>query len=180
MFQFFNINLYGLNKKENANKFISIGLVLIVLGTLSLLYKSLGIKIVSWLLGLSLLFIAYLNLKNINELSRYESKETLKPYKRNQAVLLLFVVLLFLFPTKIQGFISSIIGAYLVVNQLLKIAASKNNPYFRLGLSNILIFLFGITLIISPLFLSKFISSIMSFIVIIIGLNLFAIGNRIR
>ena len=180
MFQFFNINFDGLNKKENATKFISIGLILIVLGTLSLLYKSLGIRIVSWLLSLSLLFIAYLNLKNINELARYESKEELKPYKRNQAILLLFVVLLFLFPTKIQGFISSIIGAYLVVNQLLKVIASKNNPYIRFGLSNILIFLFGITLIMSPLFLSKFISSIMSFIVIIIGVNLFAIGNRLR
>ena len=167
MFQFFNINFDGVNKKENATKFISIGLVLIVLGTLSLL-------------GLSLLFIAYLNLKNINELSRYASKEELKPHKRNQAIILFFVVLLFIFPTKIQGFISSVIGAYLVVNQLLKIAASKNNPYFRFGLSNIFAFLFGITLIISPLFLSKFISSIMSFIVIIIGLNLFTMGNRLR
>ena len=180
MFQFFNINFDGVNKKENATKCISIGLVLIVLGTLSLLYKNLGIKIVSWLLGLSLLFIAYLNLKNINELSRYASKEELKPHKRNQAIILFFVVLLFIFPTKIQGFISSVIGAYLVVNQLLKIAASKNNPYFRFGLSNIFAFLFGITLIISPLFLSKFISSIMSFIVIIIGLNLFTMGNRLR
>lgn len=180
MFQFFNINFNGVNKKENATKFIVLGLVLIILGTLSLLYKNLGIKIVSWLLGLSLLFIAYLNLKNINELSRYASKEELKPYKRNQAIVLSFVVLLFIFPTKIQGFISSIVGMYLVISQLLKITSSKNNPYFKFGLSNIFIFLLGIILIISPLFLSKFISSIMSFIVIIIGLNLFNIGNRLR
>ncbi|QJA08910.1 hypothetical protein HF520_08085 [Romboutsia sp. CE17] len=180
MFQFFSFNLDGLNKKENAGRFISLGLVLIILGTLSLIYKGLGIKLVSWLLGLSLLFIAYLNLKNINELARYTPKEELKPYKRNQAVLLVVIVLLFLFPTKIQSMISLVLGVYLVVSQLLKITASKNDPYFRFGLLNILIFLFGLTLIISPLFLSRFISSIMSLIVIVIGLNLFATGNRLR
>lgn len=180
MFQFFNINFDGINKKENASKFIVIGLTLIILGTLSLIYKGLGIKLVSWLLSLSLLFIAYLNLKNINELSRYASKEELKPYKRAQAVLLTLVALLFLFPTKIQGFISSVIGVYMVINQLLKIVANKNNPYFKFGLSKILVFLLGIILIISPLFLSKFISSIMSFIVILIGLSLFTKGNILR
>ena len=44
MFQFFNINFDGVNKKENATKFISIGLVLIVLGTLSLYIKTLESK----------------------------------------------------------------------------------------------------------------------------------------
>lgn len=180
MFQFFNINLDTLYKKENSTKFIVFGFTLMILGILSLLYKGLGIKLVSWILGLSLLFIAYLNLKNINELARYTPKEELKPYKRNQTILLILVVLLFLFPSKIQGFISSVIGAYLVVNQILKIVASKNNPYFSFGLWNIIVFVFGITLIVSPLFLSRFISSILSFIVIIIGLNLFAIGNKLR
>ncbi|WP_122639455.1 MULTISPECIES: DUF308 domain-containing protein [unclassified Romboutsia] len=180
MFQFFNINLDGLNKRENATKFIALGLILIILGTLSLVSKGFGIKLVSWILGLSLLFIAYLNLKNINELSRYTPKEELKPYKQSQTILLILVVLLFLFPTKIQGFISSVIGAYLLVNQLLKFITNKNNPYFRFGLWNVIVIFFGITLIMSPLFLSRFISSIMSFIVLMIGLSLFAKGNSLR
>ena len=74
MIQFFNFNFEWLNKKENAYKFIFIGISLIVLGTISLIYKRLGIKIVSWTLGVCLLFLAYFNLKNINELSRYASK----------------------------------------------------------------------------------------------------------
>lgn len=180
MFQFFSFNFDGLNNKENSKKFITFGLILIVLGIFSLLYKGLGINLISWLLSLSLLFIAYLNLKNINELARYTPKDELRPYKRNQTIILLLAILLFLFPTKIQSILSSIIGIYIVVNQLLKIAANKNNPYSRFGLSNIIIFFFGITLIISPLFLSKFISTIMSFVVIFIGLNLFAIGNRYK
>ena len=154
MFQFFNINLDGLNKKENSTKFITLGLILIVLGALSLLSKGFGIKLVSWILGLSLLFVAYLNLKNINELSRYTPKEELKPYKQSQTILLILVVLLFLFPTKIQGFISSVIGAYLLVNQLLKFITNKNNPYFRFGLWNVVVIFFGITSIFLPLYIN--------------------------
>ncbi|MGL5330761.1 MAG: DUF308 domain-containing protein [Peptostreptococcaceae bacterium] len=180
MFQFFSFNFDGLNNKENSSKFTTIGLILIILGIVSLLYKNLGINLISWLLSLSLLFIAYLNLKNINELARYTPKDELKPHRRNQMILLICAILLFLFPTRIQGFISFICGMYLIVNQLLKITANKNNPYYKFGLSNIVIFFFGITLIVSPLFLSKFISSIMSLIVILIGLNLFSIGNRLK
>ena len=180
MIQFFNINFDGLNKKENSSKLIFIGLSLIILGAVSLIYKDFGIKIVSWILAIALLFLAYFNLKNINELSRYASRNEIRPYKRIQWLLLILSILLFIFPSKIQGFISFIIGAYIIINQLLKISSSKTNPYFRFGLSNIISILFGISLIVSPLLLSKFISSIISIIVIIIGVNLFAKGNIIK
>ena len=180
MIQFFNFNFDWLNKKENAYKFIFIGISLIVLGTISLIYKRLGIKIVSWTLGVCLLFLAYFNLKNINELSRYASKNEIKPYKRIQFILLISSILLFIFPSEIQGFISFIIGLYMVINQLFKISSSKNNPYFRFGLSNLMFILFGISLIVSPLLLSSFISSIISIILIIIGVNLFAKGNVLK
>ena len=68
----------------------------------------------------------------------------------------------------------------MVINQLFKISSSKNNPYFRFGLSNLMFILFGISLIVSPLLLSSFISSIISIILIIIGVNLFAKGNVLK
>lgn len=180
MFQYFNFNFNELNKKENSTRFIFIGALLLILGIFSLLYKNLGIKIVSWSLGVALLCLAYLNLKNINELKRYASKEEIAPIKRNQTILLIVIALLFLFPKGIQSFISSILGIYLVASQVLRIIKRKDNPYYKLGLWNVLEFIFGLILIGSPLFLSKFISSIISFLIIAMGLYLFSLGNRLR
>lgn len=180
MFQIFNFNFTSLNKKENASKFTIIGSILLILGVLSFFNKTIGIKLISWALGIILLFIAYLNLKNINELKRYASKEEIAPHQRMQIFLLVGVVLLFLFPQKIQGFISSIFGIYLVTNQLIKIVNSKSNPYYRFGFWNIVEFIIGLTLIVSPLFLSRFIASILSVVIISIGLYLISTGSRLK
>ncbi len=55
------------------------GVLLIILGLLCLTFKTLGIKLISWTFGIALLFFAYLNLKNINELKDMLLKKKLNP-----------------------------------------------------------------------------------------------------
>lgn len=180
MFQMFNINFNNMFKKENSTKFILMGVLLLGLGVVSFFNKHIGIKIISIALSMALLFFAYLNLKNINELKRYTPKEEIKPFTNLQIILLISAIVLFLFPEKIQVLISSIAGAYIIFSQLKRIIVNKNNPYYRFGIFNILTLLFGFTLILSPLFLSKFIVSILSILIMLIGSYLISIGNRLK
>jgi len=180
MFSMFNINLNNIYKKENSTKFIVIGFLLLILGVVSFLYKGLGIKLVSWSLGIALLFLAYLNLKNINELRRYASKSEITPFIRLQFIILITAVLLFLFPQRIQGFISSLFGLYLIFTQIANIIKERNNPYYKFGSLNIFMLLIGITLVVSPLFLSNFIASILSILIILIGSYLLSTGNKLK
>lgn len=180
MFQFFSFNFDSLNKKENATNFLIIGYLLVVLGIFSFIYKGFGIKLVSWTLAIALLFIAYLNLKNINELKRYASNNEIAPYTRSQAILLIAVFLLLLFPEKIQSIVSFIGGAYIIFTQIRRIISNKNNQYYTFGFGSILMLLIGLTLILSPLFLSRFIVSIMSLIIVLIGFQLISTGNRLK
>ncbi|WP_270939866.1 hypothetical protein [Romboutsia lituseburensis] len=180
MFQIFNLNFDNFYKKENSSKFRIIGILLLVLGVVSFLYKGFGIKIVSWTLAIALLFLAYLNLKNLNELKRYASKAEIAPYNRIQFFLLAGSVLLIIFPNKIQGFISLVLGLYIAYSQLIKLLRGKNNPYYRFTMWNLIVLVFGLTLVFSPFFLSNFIVSILSLIIILIGGNLLAIGNKIK
>lgn len=180
MFRLFNINFDTIYKKENSSKFIYLGALLMALGLFSFLYKGFGIKLVSWTLSIAMLFLAYLNLKNINELSRYASMEEISPYKRIQFVLLSIALLLFLFPQKIQGFISSVFGIYFIYTQLSKYFKGKSNPYYNFGFGDIILLILGFTLIFSPLFFSKFIVSVLSIFIILIGLYLFSTGNKLK
>ncbi|HBF4993346.1 TPA: DUF308 domain-containing protein [Clostridioides difficile] len=180
MYTNFNIDFNNFNKKENAIKFMLMGVLLIILGLLCLTFKTLGIKLISWTFGIALLFFAYLNLKNINELKRYATKEEIKPSINIQWVLIIACILLFVFPQKIQSIFSLFLGFYLIFNQLVALVNSKNNPYSKFTTWNIIKILFGICLILSPLFLSRFIVSIMSFFIILFGLVLFFSGNTAR
>lgn len=180
MFQIFNINFDNIYKKENCNKFIIMGVLFLALGTLSFFYKGIGIKIVSWVLAIALLFAAYLNLKNINELRRYAPKNEIAPFIRIQLILLVGALLLIMFPNKIQGIMSSLFGIYLIFSQLSKILKSRNNPYFKLGFWRIFELLFGFVLVFSPFFLSRFIASILSLLIIFLGVYLLSTGNRLR
>ena len=156
------------------------GILFLALGALSFLYKGIGIKIVSWTLAIALLFASYLNLKNINELRRYAHKNEIYPFMRIQFVLLFGAILLILFPNKIQVLISSILGIYFIFSQLLRILKSKNNPYYKLGSWNILELIFGFILILSPFFLSRFIASIFSLLIVLLGFHLLSTGKRLK
>lgn len=180
MFSMFNINFDSIYKKENSTKFTIIGILLLALGVVSFFYKGIGIKLVSWSLGVALLFLAYLNLKNINELRRYASKTEISPFTRLQFIILVTAVLLFLFPQRIQGLISSLFGLYFIITQTIKIIKERNNPYHKFGAGNIFMLILGFTLIVSPLFLSNFIASILSLLIILIGAYLVSTGNKLK
>lgn len=175
-----NFKFIDFSKKENAHKFILIGVLLLVLGTVSLLFRHIGIKIISFTLGLVCLILAYFNLKTINELKRYESKTTIKPYLIRQSILIVVSILLFIFPEQIQGFFSSIAGAFLVVNQIMKLINSKKNPYQSFTSFNGFLLIIGLVLILSPLFLSGFIATISSFIIVLVGFQLLSTGNKLN
>jgi uncharacterized membrane protein HdeD (DUF308 family) len=175
-----NFNFNNFNQKENANNFIMLGVLLLVVGTISLLFQNIGIKLLSFGLGAITLFLAYLNLKTINELRRYESKKTLKPYVNKQVLLIIVATLFFVFPQKIQGFFSSILGAFLVVNQVMSLIRSRKNPYIKFNGFNIFLLILGLALIISPLFLSGFIATFLALILVLIGFQLLSTGNRLK
>ncbi|MGL6104748.1 DUF308 domain-containing protein [Romboutsia sp.] len=180
MFRIFDINFDTIYKKENSSKFTVLGALLIILGVISFLYKGLGIKLVSWTLCLTMLFLAYLNFKNINELNRYAPKSEVVPYKRIQFILLTIAILLFLFPQKIQGLISFAFGIYFIYTQLAKFFKGRNNPYYSFGFGNIFVLVIGFTLVFSPLFLSNFIASMLSILIILIGGYLFSTGKKLK
>lgn len=180
MFQMFNFNLNNFYNRENSNKFIFIGILLLICGVYSLFNKHISINILSWAVSLLFLFIAYMNLKNINELKRYASKEEIKPYTYMQIGLLIAASIFLFFPSMVQKFISSMMGIYLLFREISSFINNKDNPYYKFGFFNVLKLIFGVILIISPFFLSNFISSIISFIIISIGLSMISTGNRIK
>lgn len=181
MIQFFNINFNNIYKKENKNKFKTIGFLLLCFGIYSFFNKHMGIKIVSFSIGITLIFFAYLNYKNnIVELKRYASSKEIKPFILIQIIFILGALLLFLFPKKIHIFISSLFGIYIILKQIAFIFYNKNNPYSKFGFLNIILLLFGFTLLVSPLILSRFIVSILSILVIIIGFFLISISNKLK
>ncbi|WP_250675227.1 hypothetical protein LZ906_006100 [Paraclostridium ghonii] len=175
-----NFNFNNFDQKKNANNFIMSGFLLLIVGTISLLFKNLGIKLLSFGLGAICLFLAYLNLKVINELKRYESKQTIRPYKNRQIILIVVAILFFIFPQQIQGFFSSIFGAYLLVNQIMIFFNSRKNPYIRFNGFNGFLLICGLILILSPLFLSGFIATFLSLILVLIGFQLLSTGNRLK
>lgn len=59
----------------------------------------------------------------------------------------------FCISSKIQSIFSLFLGFYLIFNQLVALVNSKNNPYSKFTTWNIVKILFGICLILSPLFI---------------------------
>ena len=175
-----NINFNSFNKKENANNFIILGILFLLVGTLSLIFKNLGIKLLSFGLGAICLYLAYLNLKVINELRRYETKDRIRPYTNRQIILIIVALLFFIFPTVIQGFFSSILGAYLLVIQIITFINSRKSPYVSFNGFNGFLLICGLILIMSPLFLSGFIATFVSLIFVLIGFQLLSTGNNLR
>lgn len=175
---YFDFNSY--NKKEYANKFIISGSVLLTIGLSAFFFKNLGVRLISYGVSFLFLFLSYLNLVNINDRKRYQSKKEVRPYELMQ-IFLIFVAFLFLiFPEKIQGMISVFFGVFTILKVLGEFLLNKNNLYYRFNFSKIFSVITGFVLIISPLFLSKFIVSMMAFIISLIGINVLFLGTRMR
>lgn len=176
----FYFSLKEHNKKENVNKFIISGIVLVLLSLVSIFFKELSVRLISYSVAFLLLFISYLNLLNINERRRYQSKKEVRPFIVSQVILILISVLFIIFPTKIQASISIFFGIYILIKNVFEYIRNKNNPYYKFSFSKVFSIILGATLIISPLFLSKFIISIMSFLIFLIGLTLVSFGFNIK
>ncbi len=180
IFLFNYFKFIDFNKKENAKKFTLVGALLLVLGSISLLFRHVGITLVSFSIGLICLVLAYFNLKTINELRRYETKAAIRPYIIRQSILIIGALLFFIFPQQIQGLLSSIVGAFLVVNQVIKLISTKKNPYQSFTVFNGFLLMLGLALILSPLFLSSFIASFIALILVAIGFSLLSTGNKLK
>ena len=175
-----NFNFNNFNKKEDANKFILFGALLLVLGFSSFIFSGIGIKLISYAVASILLFFIYINLKNINELRRYEPNEKVRPYVIMQGVLIVLTLILLIYPQKVQAMISYVFGGYILLNSLLEFIRNKNNPMYHFGFLKVIKIMFGFMFILSPLFLSAFISNILSLIVIFIGLSLISNGRNLK
>lgn len=176
----FYFSLKEHNKKENINKFIISGVVLILLSLISIFFRELSVRLISYSVAFLFLFISYLNLLNINERRRYQSKKEVRPFVISQVFLILIAITFIIFPTKIQASISIFFGVYILVKSIFEYIRNKNNPYYIFSFSKVFSLLVGIILIISPLFLSKFIISIMSFLIFLIGTTLTSFGFSIK
>ena len=53
-----NFNFNNFNQKKNANNFIMLGILLLVVGTITLLFENFGIKLLSFGLGAIALFLS--------------------------------------------------------------------------------------------------------------------------
>lgn len=173
-------NFNNFDKKENANKFIMFGSLLVFLSSISFLSKDLGVSIISYTIAFLFLFFAYLNLVNINDRKRYQSKEEVRLYTLLQIFLVSMAILFIVFPTKIQAIFSTLYGVFVLYKVVVEFIKNRNNPYYRFSFFKIVSLLFGIILIISPLFLSRFIVSILSFVILIIGINMISFGRKIK
>ncbi len=176
----FFMNFNDFNKKENANKFVVFGFIMLCLGFASFIFKDMGVRIISYSVAILFLFFAYLNGMNINDRRRYQLSTEIKPYLILEGVLITVSILFFVFPTKIQEISSVIIGSSMLISNVRNYISNKDNPYYTIGFSKILSFIFSLVLIFSPLFLTKFLLSIFSFVIITIGINLFSFGMKMR
>ena len=95
-------------------------------------------------------------------------------------MLIIAALIFFIFPQQIQGFLSSIAGAFLVVNQILTLISSRKNPYKSFTVFNGFLLVVGLALILSPLFLSSFIASFIALILVMIGFSLLSTGNKFK
>jgi hypothetical protein len=165
----FNFNFDSFHRKENSLKFFLISFLLIGLGLYCLIYTRNAIKFVSWSFAVVLLFVAYFNLKNINELSRYAPKEEIRPYKQIQAIILFTCLLLFLFPIELQKFIYLALGIFLLIFNIKKNVIVESKYSYVLTGGTLYALIFSVFLIIFPLFFSKLITIIVSLLIIFIG-----------
>lgn len=176
----FNFKFVGLNKKEDATKSLVLGVILLAVGVFCLLSNTLGVKLISYAIGAILLIFAYFNLKNINERSRYQSKQEIRPYTNIQWILLICAVTLFVFPVIMPKIFSSLLGAYVLANQLILYIRNKNNPNFVFGNMSIFLMICGVILIVSPLFLANLIAKVLALGIVLFSFYLISNYNSLR
>lgn len=177
---FVHINFNDYHKKENYLKYILIGVLLLIAGIFCISNKIYGVRILSILIGIGLLIFDYFILKKHNELARYTEKKQLNKIKFQLISIFILALVVIIFPTYMNLLASMLLGLYLISAEIRKYFSMKNKGLIINSTGMIFKILIGVILIISPLFLSKFIISIISFIMILIGIQMITIGFRLK
>lgn len=174
-----NFNFSGIFDSKNSKKFIVLGVILLAIGTYCISRKNIGINVFSWGMGIAFLYGAWLSLKNLNELTRYSDKKEINKARMKCMGLFVTAILLFIFPKQVNTLLSISIGLFLLVRELQNYMNYRRFSTVYFSTSNVLKLLVGILLIVSPLFLSRFLVSILSGIVIIFGVYFIVVGINI-
>lgn len=176
----FNFNLNDFLKNKDGKKIIIMGVTLLAVGIYCSTRRNMGINIFSW--GLSLVFFygAWLSLKELNQLTKYAAKSDIRRQRYYLYSCLAIAILLIVWPKWVNMVASIVLGLLLLSIQIKKYLDYRRHrlPYY--GLGDLVKLLVGLMLIMSPLFLSKFIVSILSFIAILIGIYFINIGIKIE
>lgn len=175
----YNFNFSNLFDKKNGKKFIILGVILLAIGTYCITKKNVGINIFSWGIGIAFVYGAWLSLRRLNELSRYADKNEIFKARLNCIGLFIIAILLFIFPKYVNIVLSVLLGVFLVYREIVTYISYKRFSRMYFGTANLVKLLIGIALIVSPLFLSRFLVSILSSIVVIFGIYFISIGIKL-
>lgn len=175
----FNINFMDIYDRKNYKKLIILGVILLSIGFYCISRKSVGINIFSWGIALCFLYGAWLAFKEVNELNKYAPRSQVNKMRIRCLAFFVVALLLFAFPKQVNMVLSILLGAYVIYIEVKYYMSSRKYVGYTFGTWNIVKLILGILLIISPLFLTKFLVSILSFIAIFFGINFIAAGIRL-
>ncbi|MEG0465589.1 MAG: DUF308 domain-containing protein [Peptostreptococcus sp.] len=159
---------------------IILGVILLAVGAYCLSKKTIGVNVFSWGIGIAFLYGAWLKLKDFNELNRYADKVEVKRARNTSIILFVIALLLFIFPKYVNMALSIALGAYILYYEMSRYLKNRRYSTYYFGAWNIIKVVIGVLLILSPLFLTKFLVSILSFIAIIFGINFMTTGIKLR
>lgn len=177
---FFNFNLNDLYKKENSRRLIILGVILLAIGANCVSRKTMGIQVFSWGIAIAFLYGAWLCLKEVNELRRYASRKEVNKFRLIGTALLIVAILLFIFPVQVNMALSIAFGVYILWYEFVSYRRQRRYAYYNFGTWKVVKIVIGILLIVSPLFLTRFLVSILSMIAIIFGINFLTAGLGMR
>ena len=149
--------IYFLNfyDKKNYKKLIILGVILLSIGFYCISRKSVGINIFSWGIALCFLYATWLAFKEVNELNKYAVK------------------------SQVNMILSILLGIYLLYKEIRYFLKCRNYAGYSFGTWDIIKVILGLMLIISPLFFTRFLVSVLSFIAIVFGISFIAAGVRL-
>ncbi|WP_101772822.1 DUF308 domain-containing protein [Peptostreptococcus faecalis] len=176
----YNFFIQEINNKKKYRNLIILGVILLAIGVYCLSKKTVGVSIFSWGIAIAFLYGGWISLKQLNELSRYESKSEINRARAYTIMFFAMAILLFVFPKTVNMILSIGLGIYILYQEAVKYLAMKNyfGSYFDTWA--VIKLIMGVIMIISPLFLSRFLVSILSVIAIIFGMFFLMTGINIR
>lgn len=92
---------------------------------------------------------------------------------------LVMSILLFVFPRQVNMILSILLGIYLLYKEIRYFLKCRNYAGYSFGTWDIIKVILGLMLIISPLFFTRFLVSVLSFIAIVFGISFIAAGVRL-